>query len=356
MKKSWEMKLGPAHAAVLLGVVMGCMVCAFYLGLASGQRSGFESAQAGSFAQAAKLPVPLDLKSFDENPLETSDIYAKLSAPVDIDSNPTKGTGSQSDTLPELATIKTLSDAPLPTDLDDGSSDVAEVDEDSGGSAVDLSESDSQISAVRILGEAKNLNEKKGLTVAKNETVPLKDLIEAEKSDLTLGASQDALSEDSRALLKSPPAIRDEDKIAMLKESSKSVAATEQKEVLENVGSEAVLDTPPVLALSTSSKSDIELEASKENEGNSDFFQAVLAPGWYVQVAAPRQAQDAESLSKKLKSSGFPVVIERANVRGQEYFRVLSGPERSRSQAELLIGQLKRERYLRSDPFLRMIR
>ncbi|MCB0336128.1 MAG: SPOR domain-containing protein, partial [Bdellovibrionales bacterium] len=77
---------------------------------------------------------------------------------------------------------------------------------------------------------------------------------------------------------------------------------------------------------------------------------------WYAQVLAPKELSEAQALSDKLKDSGFPVVIEHAEVRGQQYYRVLVGGEESRQQAEILIKQLQREKYLKGDPFLRMIR
>jgi len=81
-----------------------------------------------------------------------------------------------------------------------------------------------------------------------------------------------------------------------------------------------------------------------------------LPAGWYAQVAAPQRREDANRLAGRLRASGFPVVVETAQVRGQQYFRVLAGPEKGRNQAEQLVGQLKRERYLNADPFIRMVK
>lgn len=78
--------------------------------------------------------------------------------------------------------------------------------------------------------------------------------------------------------------------------------------------------------------------------------------GWFAQVAAPKAKADAEQLARTLRGSGFPVVIENANVRGQQYFRVLVGPEGSRDQGERLIAQLKREGSVKGDPFLRSVK
>ena len=76
----------------------------------------------------------------------------------------------------------------------------------------------------------------------------------------------------------------------------------------------------------------------------------------FFQVAAPGKLDDANNLAKKLKESGFPVVIETANIRGQEYYRVLVGPEDEQRYSQTMVQQLKRESYLRGDPFLRRVK
>ena len=85
-------------------------------------------------------------------------------------------------------------------------------------------------------------------------------------------------------------------------------------------------------------------------------FNKVVKPGWYAQVAAPKKKLDAENLFSRLRGSGFAVAIEVASVRGDEYFRVLVGPESNREQAERLLGQLKRESYLSGEPFIRLVK
>lgn len=78
--------------------------------------------------------------------------------------------------------------------------------------------------------------------------------------------------------------------------------------------------------------------------------------GWYAQVSAPQTPQEAKGLAGKLRENGFPVRIEQARVRGQQYFRVLVGPESSRVLVQRLAEQLKREPYLTSQPFIKLVR
>ena len=82
----------------------------------------------------------------------------------------------------------------------------------------------------------------------------------------------------------------------------------------------------------------------------------VVPSGYFAQVAAPKNLSDAESVARKLKKSGFPVIVEVANVRGEEYYRVLVGPEQNRVHADRLVGQLRSERYLSGPPFIRQVK
>ena len=93
-----------------------------------------------------------------------------------------------------------------------------------------------------------------------------------------------------------------------------------------------------------------------DNQKGGTLVKAVLPKGWYAQVAAPKGLADAEAMGKKLKSAGFSVVVERAEVRSEQYFRLLVGPEATKATAERLIAQLKREKSIKTDPFLRMVK
>jgi len=80
VKQHWSIKLGLIQAVVLLGIVTGSMLCAFYLGLISGQKAGFESAQAINLASVAKLPIPEQYRNAELDEV-ASKVYAKLSNP-----------------------------------------------------------------------------------------------------------------------------------------------------------------------------------------------------------------------------------------------------------------------------------
>jgi cell division septation protein DedD len=88
----------------------------------------------------------------------------------------------------------------------------------------------------------------------------------------------------------------------------------------------------------------------------SNFLKPKLNRGWYVQVGAPESLDEANKIASQLKDSGFPVSIEKAQVQSQTYYRLLVGPEDNRVQGERLLEQVKRERYIKAQPFLRMSR
>ena len=95
---------------------------------------------------------------------------------------------------------------------------------------------------------------------------------------------------------------------------------------------------------------------SKPAPQAENLVKSVLATGWYAQIIAPKSQTEAEAMARKLKGAGFAVVIENALVRGENYYRVLVGPEDNRTQAERLIAQLKREPAVKSEPFIRMVK
>lgn len=81
-----------------------------------------------------------------------------------------------------------------------------------------------------------------------------------------------------------------------------------------------------------------------------------LPKGWFAQVAARQKEVEAKQIAEKLRSSGFPVVVETADVNGERYFRILVGPEESKPTADRLVAQLKRESYIQGTPFVRAVR
>lgn len=93
-----------------------------------------------------------------------------------------------------------------------------------------------------------------------------------------------------------------------------------------------------------------ELGVSRKN-----YIVKVIPKGWYAQVAAPTKIEEANALAEKLHSSGFRLVVEKALINDNTYFRVLVGSEENRTQALRLVDQLVREPYIKTTPFVRKI-
>lgn len=95
-------------------------------------------------------------------------------------------------------------------------------------------------------------------------------------------------------------------------------------------------------------------EAEGDTKPGSKFLKEGTVPrGWYVQAAAVTTEDEAQSAAGKLVSSGFPVVIEDVKIGKKQYYRILVGPEPEREPALRMVEQVKRERLLKGDPFLR---
>lgn len=96
-----------------------------------------------------------------------------------------------------------------------------------------------------------------------------------------------------------------------------------------------------------------EKKVVEKKADQSKYLVKKVNPGWYAQVAAPTSIDEANSLASKLKSSGFRLVIEKADINGNIYYRVLVGSESNKTQALRLVEQLRREPYIDSTPFVR---
>ena len=82
----WGVTLGSMQAVVLVGLITGCMFCAFTFGYVSGKKIGFETALDATMASAAKFPVSEPEQEMELSPEDVNSVYASLqSDPVIID-------------------------------------------------------------------------------------------------------------------------------------------------------------------------------------------------------------------------------------------------------------------------------
>lgn len=341
----WEIKIGLTQLVVLIGAVSGSLLCAFLLGYFSGQRVGFEGALASTMANVARMPVAAERNEDSNVDDVVSEVYARLGeeGASDLGSDLKKGANEAAakiEDLPDLSGIKKLAQAEkieelnLPQKIEANAAVINErnqnearkslgslVEEQKPADKESAAESVPQVEVLEpLLDKAKT---EKDITLAKI------DRSEEVAKELLKGAEKTQQANKNLKLEVKPQAIQKEEKLALLNNKSK----LEAKE-----------------AKSTDSKT------AALNKSQQISTVPKLSKGWFAQVAAPRKRTDADAIVSKLRSSGFRVSIENANVRGEEYFRVMVGPEDNRQMAERLVDQLKREKYLKSDPFVRLVK
>ncbi len=315
---NWEIRIGLWQSVLLTGLVLGSLACTFYLGFFSGRRVGFENALAGNLASFPKFPVAENAISDSElgSDRAASDMYAKLG-----DDELDLKLDSPAKPLPELEKKEMPAHVQQPT----------QIEKTSPLSAAIMNTKDSHdpkiIRTLDDVAKTALLNETMDAKAPSAHAEPLGALIQQETKE-----NKDAKEK-----------VKVEEKVSPVVKKEMSAAKKSKPQVL-------------ALANNVELKKETVKQIIKNNKSTTQPIKRVIPPGWFAQVGAPRKLQDAEALSAKLKRSGFPVAIENADVRGQQYFRVLVGPERTRETGGRLLEQLKREHYLEGEPFLRMIK
>ena len=307
--RGWEVRLGALQIVVWLGLAIGAVFGSYFIGFFSGRYVGFETARSASGGDVAKLSVT------DEFPERTaqsmSGIYDQLS------SNATVG-----------KEIKPLAPKNGSTDTK-----VAKtIDEIKTGNAA----------GAVIASNAQVANEKP-------KAADADPFLDVDYADAPSGKGSLLPPAVEGSLL--APAAEDIGKggeVRLLGQQSgeKSVETSKIIPDAPKVPVAKEADTKKIVADATTTA------APKAIKGATKVTKRV-PPGYFVQVAAPKTLKDAEVVAKKLRGSGFPVMIEDFSTGKSPYFRVLVGPEDNKVQAERLVGQVKRESYISGQPFIR---
>lgn len=313
--KDWEVRVGLVQVIILVGIVVGAMVSAFLLGYTSGHKNGIETARRSTINEVPRFPVAAADDPQELGADHLTEMYARLhnleqsgaDEPAKVDSD-----------LPSVQNPSKVE--PL---------------EPLGGSEVkpDVAALDN----VRVLGQGAIDAE----SVAEGQT--LGALLRNQVEDVVPVASPQNKIEKVVAPSITPSASPAKAKLPADR-ASKQLQEAEvkfkqsKKEQLQQaeVKQKTVVPATPVVT--------------------TRIVRGTVVGGWYAQVSAPRQIEDANKLADLLVSSGFQVAIERATVRGEQYFRVLVGPEGSRELAQRMKQQLVREPYVTGDPFVRLIK
>jgi cell division septation protein DedD len=343
--RQFEITLGVMQLVVVLGAILGSLACSFYLGFFSGQSAGFERAIVNTASALPSLPIPGEDPALGPSDDLTSQVYAKLSDDLGSSSDRQQANGA-------VAPIVDASSSPFLADASAG--EVAGTGVAIGGVGAGGQE---QARAVQddFFGDLvpapateKGSKPTLGALLAPQGQAAAQPEKHSENVGSELAAKRGSTSSET-ALSGSEISTRVSKEAGVVKPAaakeparSESVAAATrvEKARIENRQQE------PVKALA----------AKATTSRPESMIRKVVPTGWYAQIAAPKRVTEAEAMAEKLKKAGFPVMIENANVRGQEYFRVIVGPEGSRERADRLVAQIRREGVSGGDPFVRMVK
>jgi cell division septation protein DedD len=319
----WEVRLGTIQVAVWLGLALGACVGGYFVGFFSGRYVGFESARESSAGSVLKLPAPEMIA--DSSALNPNPVYDRLKAPAILPetTSPRASVKSPVNNTVDTA-VKNQVTKPSNTALDANSDEIFD-DTNSGGELIIGSDEGLGIeqqqklpSSVKIIGGEKN---------ARIGDIPT---VSDSKNEAVVGSASSAAS---------------------ILDARIANARSELGRVAEE--GDDVDSTKPTKAAEVKKAVN---EAPSKSLENNGLVRKVLPAGYFAQVSAPKKIAEAESEAKRLKRSGFPVVIESASVNGQSFYRVLVGPEENKVQAERLVGQLQSESFVAGKPFIRRVK
>ena len=312
----WEVRMALSQIVILIGVITGCLAISFYLGFFSGKKVGASAAMNSALLTLPKVPITGEVAA-GENAGDTtedavSDVYAKL-----------KSSGTQK-----------------------------------GNSVVEL-----PMPAVEAIKEADAVTKEgeKSLHDSLEAVEPPQPKEEVQKSQ---ALSDPWGAEPQAPKKKTIDEVLNDSGAAPIhpsKEKEKEVAPTVVATIVPTIPPTAVPVKPTATAVPKNTPTPKATPTPAPTKApvktvGADISQGVKERGWYAQVAAPKTKSEADGLAGKLRSNGFRVSIETANIKGDDYYRILVGPEDNRGQAESLIQQLSRESYLTGAPFIRSIK
>ena len=341
-KDQWQISLGLSQVVILIGVITSCLTISFYLGYFSGKKVGGELAMDSALSTLPKVPITsekTDPASLDKTEDAVSDVYSRLKK----NGAANKGDSITELQMPAIEAIKE-SDAGATGDPHTALSDSLEavetptVKDKKPANQIDPWEIPSH--AAQAPTEQKPIGDKKSLDQILDESDPSKTAGSAPVGTIAAVNNPAVANAAPTHAPTMMPATVAPTATMVIKVTPTATAAPK------------ITATPKPTATPTPKITPTPIVKEKKVE-KVEVSQGVTKKGWYAQVAAPKSKQDADAMSFKLRNNGFMTAIESANVNGDTYFRILVGPEDTRSQAERLVDQLKRESYISGAPFIR---
>ncbi len=353
-----EYRMSTIQIFSLIGIVTGLMFGAFYIGAYFGKKVGFESAMTSNLKYLSKVPISTVDTGNDEVDENISRKVAKklkaelgnknsekseLLALDDEEKNEKKEVEKinilNADKVPNILgkDERKLGDVYVEdVDLDKNSKKDTDKKNEKKEDTIIVDKEDSQMDDVSMGENVKEVKRKIEEQFDKKE--------EADKVNIKKDNKKDEKSnpiKDSKKNIVIPT-------VGILKDEKGTNTELAKKQV-NKINNEPTL----VVKVMTPEIPRLKEDNIKLNVPSPAIEQArVSARGFYVQVQASSNYNEASSLVRKIKESGFKANIESANVRGQTYYRVLVGPEETRLYTERMIEQLKGESFITSTPFI----
>jgi len=309
-----EIRLGALQVVVWLGLAIGAVFGAYFIGFFSGRYVGFEAARTASGVEAPKLALNEEFP--EKNKKGWDDVYGQLGGSAVVGSEEKKPAEAVKPQVPDQRIVKAVqesrqevahkaqeAESAVVVKRDPISDPEAIFNQDLGGADALVNDSASkEISGkggeVRVLGREADVVEGTGAELEQSAVAKKAAAVEAPAKEV---------------VAKKAPVVEEESAPAKV--------------------------TKPV-------------ETKKEKVS----VVKRLPKGYFAQVAAPKTKGEAEDLARKLRKSGFPVVLEDNSTGRSPFYRVMVGPEDNKVQADRMLGQLKREKYLDGKIFVRQVK
>jgi cell division septation protein DedD len=332
--RGWEIKLGPLQVVVWLGLALGAIFGSYFIGFFSGKYVGFEDARTASGGEVPKLALNEEVP--DRSPKEWDNVYGKLGGAAVVSQDEKASAGDEQAASGKKAAEPKAPDQRIVKAVQEMQhDDAASARENSPAVVVKkdlLSDTDSIFSGDVGTGDAVlDDSPSKEISGKGGEVRVLGREVES------LDGTTDAPA--APAQVKSAPPVVDDSKVAGKESPAKKVAALEADEE----------------AATTKAKTSAEPKVKEPVKEKVSVVKR-LPKGYFAQVAAPKTRTEAEDLARRIRKSGFPVVVEDNSTGRSPFYRVMVGPEDNKVQADRMLGQLKREKYLSGKAFVREVK
>ena len=311
--RGWEIRLGALQVVVWLGLAIGAVFGAYFIGFFSGRYVGFEAARTASGVEAPKLALNEEFP--EKNKKGWDDVYGQLGGSAVVDSEDKKPAEAVKPQVPDQRIVKAVQES---------RQEVAQKAQEAESAVVVKRDAISDQDAI--------FNQDLGGSQAVVDESPSKEISGKGGEVRVLGGGADVIEGTGAELEDSATAKRG----AVVAPAQEVV--TKKAPVVEEEAPAAKVAKP--------------VETKKEKVS----VVKRLPKGYFAQVAAPKTKGEAEELARKLRKSGFPVVLEDNSTGRSPFYRVMVGPEDNKVQADRMLGQLKREKYLDGKIFVRQVK